>query len=114
MKNLFIGLIHITIGYALVWIQLFGYLKWNWLKDNNWWFMYVISLPIAYLLTKGTHITLDELHQSTWAVRFVSYVINSTIFAFMAYAVNNEGLNVKTTICLGLSLLILGIQFFWK
>ncbi len=98
----------------MVWIQLYGTIKYEWIKQNQWWFMYAISLPIAYFMTTGTHLAFTELKDSAWAVRFSSYALNMFIFAIMAYIINSEGISLKTSICLTLSVLILLIQFFWK
>lgn len=98
----------------MVWIQLFGSIKNEWIKENNWWFMYVISLPIAYFMTTGTHMAFKELHDSAWSVRFSTYAVNMFIFTIMSYAINHEGITLKTAICLILAFSILGIQYFWK
>ncbi len=97
----------------MVWMQLFGSIKYVWIKENNWWFMYAISLPIAYFMTEGTHMIFKELHDSTWSVRFSTYAINMVIFTIMSYIINNEGINLKTGLCLALTFIILGIQFLW-
>ena len=76
--------------------------------------MYLISIPIAFFMTEGTHMAFAELKDSAWSVRFTSYGINMFIFALLSYFVNNEGINLKTSICLLLSFTILSIQYFWK
>ncbi len=114
MKNLLIAFSYITVAYVMVWLQLFGSLRYTWIKENHWWFIYAISVPIAFFMTQGTHIAFTEMKDSSWSVRFISFVINTFIFSFMSYVINHEGINIKTSICLGLSLFILGIQLFWK
>lgn len=112
--NYILGFSYITISYIMVWFQLFGYLKIPWFKDNMYWFMYIVSLPIAYFITYGTKFLLVEFNESTWSIRFISFSINIFIFSLLSYYVNQEIITLKTTICLLLASLIVLIQLFWK
>lgn len=114
MKNIILSIIYLSISYSMIWFQLFGTNKIIWLKANNWWFMYIISLPITYFIVNGTNYALSEFGNSSWSVRFISYSINTFIFFLMSYFINHEGLSLKTLICLGLTFIILIIQFCWK
>ena len=114
MKNLILSLIYLLVGYTMVWFQLFGSIKYEWLKNNNWWFMYVTSLPIAYFMTTGTHLAFSEFKNSAWSVRFATYVINIFVFTILSYVVNNEDITPKTMVCLVLTFIIILIQLYWK
>jgi hypothetical protein len=114
MKNNIIGFTYLTISYLMIWFQLYGSIKSSWLKQNNYWFMYIVALPISYFITEGTRLILIEYKDSTWAVRFISFSINMFIFTIMSYLINNEGINLKSLVCIGLTIIILLIQIFWK
>lgn len=114
MKNIILGFTYLIISYLMIWYQLYGSIKNIWLKQNNYWFMYIMAFPISYFITEGTRLILIEYKNSAWTVRFISFSINMFIFTIMSYIINNEGINLKTLVCIVLSLIILLIQLFWK
>jgi hypothetical protein len=114
MGQLIQFIVYLVISYVLVWVQLYGQTKWVWIQNNIWWFMYCLTLPIAYLLTKGTMVAYSHFQSSAWAVTFISFAINIFIFALMNFFVNGEGINMKTGICLALCVSIICVQAFWK
>ena len=114
MGQLITFIVYITISYVLVWIQLYGQTKWLWVENNIHWFMYCLSVPVAYMLTKGTMMAYSYFQGSAWAVTFISFAVNIFIFALMNYFVNGEGINMKTGTCLMLCMAVICIQAFWK
>ena len=114
MKNLITFIIYIILSYVLVWVQLYGHSKWNWMRDNSYWFMYLLAIPITYFLCASTKIAFVYFGGSAWAVTFISFAINIIIFALMNFFINGEGISIKTGLSLTLCLGVLGVQAFMK
>ncbi len=114
MKNLITFIVYITMSYVLVWVQLYGHSKWEWIKVNGYWFMYLLAIPITYLLCTSTKMAFSYFDGSAWAVTFISFAINIIIFALMNYFINGEGITMKTGLSLMLCLGVLGVQAFMK
>jgi hypothetical protein len=49
-----------------------------------------------------------------WPVRFIGFGLGIVSFTVMTYFFMNEGMNTKTLVSLGLSLIIVLIQVLWK
>ena len=62
------------------------------------------------LATKNGFIVLNG---SLWSIKFVGFSVGMIVNALLNYYLMNEGMNMKTLICIFLSLLIITIQF-WK
>jgi hypothetical protein len=62
------------------------------------------------LATKNGFIVLNG---SLWSIKFVGFSVGMIVNALLNYYLMNEGMNMKTLICIFLSLIIITIQF-WK
>jgi len=49
-----------------------------------------------------------------WPARFIGFGVGMIIYAIMVGYHFNEGMNVKTVVSLGLSLVLICIQVLWK
>lgn len=106
------GLFLMLLAQTLVFFQSYGPLKYEWLNKNKW-VAYLMAIPITYVFIQATKITSNEF-SSYWSARFMTQIAGVLTFIFLNYFIFNEGLNLKNTICLILTLCILMIQFFWK
>ena len=100
LGKLFWGIIVGILAQVLTFFQLQGQLKYEFLKDNYW-----LTLLIGIVLS---------FNGEMWPSRLIGFSIGAIVFSLLSYYIFNEPINLKTGICLGLALLILIIQLFWK
>jgi hypothetical protein len=112
--KIFYGSIMIFIAQTLVWFQVYGPLKIDFLKNNSKWFPYIMAIPISYIFIKSIELVVDGFGGSMWPSRFINFSLGAISFAFLTSFYNNENIDLKTSICLILSVIIILIQFFWK
>lgn len=113
INKLLISAILLFIGQVMVWFQLYGPLKINILKDNKW-FAYVMAFPITVVFMYGTRLGVESFGNLMWPIRFLTFSLGVVSFTFLTWNFNNELIDLKTLICLLLSLSIITIQIFWK
>ena len=101
------------LGQILVWFQLYGPLKIDWLKGNNI-FIYGTAIPITMLFYYAIRLTTQAFDGSMWPSRFLTFTLGIFSFTFLTWYFNGEGVNIKTGICLLLAFTIIMIQVFWK
>lgn len=85
---------------------------WCWAR-NNQWFLALFGVPIAYLFIKGTSF-IYNYYGAIWPSRILGFSIGTLVFSILTYLLMKEGINLKTGICLGLSVMIILIQVLWK
>ena len=74
-----------------------------------------LGVPISGLANFGSRFTYDALENSAWAVRFVAFGTSYLVFPFLTWWMLKESMfTPKTLTCIGLSLIIVAIQVFWK
>ena len=107
------GFIFGTIAQVITFIQLQGQLKIEWLK-NNMWFGILMGMPISYLFMLSVKYIVTTYDGQIWPSRLIGFGIGVTVFTGMSFLMFNEHLTSKTLTCLGLGVIIILIQIFWK
>ena len=107
------GFIFGIIAQIITFIQLQGQLKIEWLK-NNMWFGILMGMPISYLFMLSVKYLVTAYDGQIWPSRLIGFGIGVTIFTGMSFLMFNEHLTSKTLTCLGLGVIIILIQIFWK
>ena len=100
------------VAQVVTFIQLQGQSLWKFPKDNP----YIIALlgfPISLLFMKYTRI-LNSHFEANWPGRIIGFGVGIIVFTFMSWLMFKETPTPKTLICLGLAILIVFIQMFWK
>tara|TARA_R100001377_G_C3153159_1_gene97041 strand:- start:423 stop:764 length:342 start_codon:yes stop_codon:yes gene_type:complete len=97
-----------VLGNLIVWFQLNGQLKWDFMR-NNMILVCLVGMPVSYIFFKVTEFAYLGLG-SLWGVRFLVYACSYLVFPFLTYWVLGESLTIKTLISIILSLIILLIQ----
>ena len=111
--NLVLGILYGVLAQILTFIQLQGQFKWEWAKEHPL-IMAIPGIPLSFLyLLSVKHLVLYFQGQ-LWPSRLLGFAIGATVFTIMAWIWFKEPLTLKTLICLGLAVGILGIQLFWK
>jgi hypothetical protein len=111
MKILISTLLYL-LAQTLVWFQLYGPIKIPWFKSNQW-MIYVLAIPTTYLFSQGTKIGYEAFGEA-WPLRFLGFSMGILSFAFLTNYFMEEGINLKSIVCVILSLLIVIIQIMWK
>lgn len=107
------GFIFGIIAQIITFIQLQGQLKIEWLK-NNMWFGILMGMPISYLFMLSVKYLVTAYDGQIWPSRLIGFGIGVTVFTGMSFLMFNEHLTSKTLTCLGLGVIIILIQIFWK
>lgn len=113
MKNLLIGIGLYTISQILVWFQANGQFLWPFFKKNTW-LIALLGSGVGYMFILGTRYIAEHYSGEVWPGRFIGFSIGMLVYAVFTYYFLGEGMNLKTTICLMLSVCIILIQLFWK
>ena len=111
--NFFFGVILLTIGQIMTFFQLQGHLKYEFFKKNVW-FSVLMGIPISIIFMLGINLLIRYYGGALWPSRIIGFSVGTLIYGFMSHQLFNEPVNLKTGICLILSLLIVVIQVFWK
>ncbi len=104
----------IFIAQTLVWFQMYGVLKIEWLKDNKTLFAYGVALPITYLFINAIRLCCEAFNGDMYPSRFLTFTLGVISFAVLTWYFNGEGITMKIGVSLMLSLSIILIQIFWK
>jgi hypothetical protein len=112
--KLLYGCLTLLFAQIMVWFQVYGPLNIEFLKNNKKWLPYLIAIPISYLFIKGVELTTDAFKGQMWPSRFLTFSLGALSFPLLTYYFISEGINMKTLVCIFLSVLILIIQIFWK
>ena len=111
--NILYGIFYYLIAQVLVWIQLYGHMNIDVIKDNRW-IIYATSIPITHFFIIATNYTVLSMNGAIWGSRFVQFTTGIVVFSLLTLYVNGEGINLKTGITLLLIVVITCIQIFWK
>jgi len=85
------------------------------LADKSFQICLALGLPISVLAYYGSRYTYYALSDSAWAVRFVAFGTSYLVFPFLTWWLLKESMfTPKTITCIILSMVIVGIQMFWK
>ena len=112
-KLILISLFWFFVAHIAVWFQLNGQFKWDWFKNNEW-ILALCGIPISFLYLWGTKYAVNGFDGLLWPGRFVGFGIGMVVYAIFTGYFFNEGINPKTAISLGLALVLISVQLFWK
>jgi len=116
MNRIYIGLfifVAYTISQIFTFYQLQGHLWNKWIKDNPL-LMTILGLPIGYVVILASRHMVELWGGQTWPNRIIGFCLGVIVFCLMSWFMLKEPVTVKTSVCLLLSFVILGIQLFWK
>jgi multidrug transporter EmrE-like cation transporter len=111
--NLLIGFLYGLVAQVLTFLQLQGSIKYGWYEKYPI-IIILASIPSGWLFLKSVQHFVTAFGGEIWPSRLIGYGIGVVIFTLMSYYLFKEPLNVKTLVCLGLSVAIILIQIFWK
>ena len=112
-RLILVSLFWFFIAHVAVWFQLNGQFKWDWFKNNEW-VLALAGIPISFLYICGTKYAVNGFDGLLWPGRFVGFGICMVVYAIFTGYFFNEGITPKTAISLGLAVLLISVQLFWK
>ena len=107
------GFIFGVLAQIITFLQLQGQLKFDWIK-NNMWFGVLMGLPISFLFMLSVKNFVGAFDGQIWPSRLIGFGIGVVVFTIMSHYIFKEPLTPKTLVCLGLGILIVLIQIFYK
>ena len=111
--NLIYGILFFIGGHIIAWFQLNSQFKWDWAKEHEW-IMAAIGIPCSFLYIWGTKYTVEGMDGLLWPTRFIGFGIGMLVYALLVGHFFSEGITTKTFVSLALSILLIGINVFWK
>ena len=108
-----LGILFGILAQILIFLQLQGQLKYEFLKQNTW-FAVLMGLPISYMFMQSVKNFVLAFNGQIWPSRLIGFGIGVIVFTIMSYIMFKEPLTLKTGVCLLLGLGIILIQIFWK
>ena len=111
--NLLISLLLIILGSCITYFQSQGQFFWPWAK-NNPIIMALFGFPVSLLFIYFAKYNALAFGGQVWPGRVISFCVGTIVFALMSSLMMGEHITAKTGISLGLAMLILAIQIFWK
>lgn len=104
----------LVLAQLLVWVQVNGQFKWDWIKDHVILSAIILSIPTSLAYIKAQEIGYNIFDQSLWSLRLVGFSVGIISFGFYTWIFTNEELGLKNFISLSLGFFIILIQVFWK
>jgi len=114
LRQLLVGILLFLFGQSLVWLQTNGQFVWPIIKKNPWVVSIVGGTIISYTFITATKYLVEYYDGQLWPGRFIGFATGILAFSMLTYFIMNEGMNTKTLISLGLSVVLLAVQLFWK
>ena len=115
LRLFIIGCLWFAFAQTVTWFTSNVQLINPWFKTPKWILaMVIVSMPatVGYILaTKALYTAMND---SLWSVRLIGFAMGVFTFTFLTYWYMKEGLNMKNTVTLVLSVVIVLMQVFWK
>ena len=107
MNKLLMGLVISFVGHIIAWFHMQGQFKYEWAR-SIWWVV-LGGIPISLCFYYGTR-WYYEYFGNYWYVRPIGFGMATIVFAILTWLVVDELPDVRTIICLILSVIIIIIQ----
>ena len=111
--NILYGLLFFIIAHIGAFFQLNGQFKWDWFIKNEI-AVAAFGFILSFFYIWGTKYTVEGMDGLLWPSRFIGFGIGMVIYALGVSYFFGEGITTKTLISLGLCLILICIQVFWK
>jgi peptidoglycan/LPS O-acetylase OafA/YrhL len=111
---LLIGVILMALGNTIAYFQNNGQIFWpNW-KNNTVLYALVLAIPTTLCFIFSTKYIYEATH-SIWSIKIIGFVVGVMIYYMFTSMLSTESiLTTKNLICVGLALIILYVQLFYK
>lgn len=113
LRDLLVGGSLFLLGQVLIYIQLNFQFIYPWFKKNPL-IISILGIPISYLFVYATRYTVAAFDGAMWPQRFIGFATGMVVYALGTYIYFNQAIDAKTALSLGLALMLILIQIFWK
>jgi len=110
---LLVGMLFGFLAQVATFFQLQGPMKYEWFK-NHYWLTVLMGIPISMLFMYSVKNMVIAFDGQMWPSRLIGFSIGAVVFSLLSWTIFNEPLTTKTIVCLGLAVMILMVQLFWK
>ena len=107
------GFIFGLIAQVFTFFQLQGQIKYEWFK-NHPIIVAFMGVPISLLFMYSVRNFVAAYDGQIWPSRLIGFGIGVVVFTIMSHYLFREPISLKTLTCLGLGVLIILIQIYWK
>jgi hypothetical protein len=111
--NLFIGILLSILGQVLVFFQVQGTVKYQFLQEHKMWVI-IMGMPITWIFMMATKHLVSWSDGVLWPTRLIGFSVGIVVFAILSKILFGETISAKTAVCIALALLIVVVQIFWK
>jgi uncharacterized membrane protein len=107
MKKLLLAFLLSVVGNIIAWFHMQGQFKYEWAK--SWWWIILGGVPISFCFYFSTR-WFYEYFGKYWYVRPVGFGLATLTFGILTWLILNETPDLRTWICLLLSVIIIILQ----
>ena len=111
--NIVYGILYGILGQVGSYMQLQGAMKLGWYPKYFWPVLFM-SVPVSWLYIKSVEHFVEAFDGQLWPSRLIGFGLGITIFSILSHYLFKEPFTPKTLVCIGLGIIIIGIQILWK
>ena len=97
----------------IIWFQTIAPIRFADFLNKYTFVVYLLGLVTSIFFVEASKIGAN-LFENAWTLRFMAFSINTITFAVFTHIFIGADFSPKTLVCLGLSVIIVLIQCFWK
>lgn len=112
-KSAILAVLLIVVGQAGAWFQQFSQSRFEWMRNNLWVNIFIVGSIVSFAFVFAAKYGIESFG-SAWSYRLVQFSVGVFVFTYLTQVFLGESISVKNGICIGLSVLIILIQAFWK
>ena len=107
MNKLWMAILFSSLGQIFSWFHMQGQFKYEWAR--SWWWIILGGVPISFCFYFSTR-WFYEYFGKYWYVRPVGFGLATLTFGILTWLLLNETPDMRTWICLLLSIIIIILQ----
>ena len=112
-NNLIYATLFFVGGHTLGWFQVNSQFVWEWWRQRPITTVCIYAIPTALCYLYGARYAYMDTGEA-WAGRFLAFAASYLVFPVLTWWLLKESMfTTKTMVCVLLSFLIIGVQFFW-
>ena len=111
--NIIYGILFGLLGQIGSYLQLQGAMKLGWFP-KYFWPVLLMSVPLSWFYIKSVEYFVAAFDGQLWPSRLIGFGLGIIVFSIMSHYLFKEPFTPKTIVCIGLGIIIIGIQILWK
>ena len=111
--NLVYSTLFFMLGHTLGWFQVNSQFVWQWWRDRPFMTVCIYAIPTALCYLYAARFAYEHTGEA-WAGRFLAFAVSYLVFPILTWWLLKESMfTAKTMTCVGLSFVIMLVQFTW-